>query len=117
TIEEDPDFLMMSARLERAGALNPYFIAHDSAVRDHSTVAGTECLNLASYNYLGLSGDAAVTAATQAAVAQLGTSASGSRLLTGDKSLYRELEKELADWKGTEDALVLVSGHATNVTL
>ena len=45
-----------------------------------------------------------------------GTSASGSRLLAGEKSLDRELERALADWKHAEDALVLVGGHSTNVT-
>lgn len=50
------------------------------------------------------------------AVRRYGTSASGSRLLAGEKSLYRELETELAQWKHAEAALVLTGGHATNVT-
>ena len=45
------------------------------------------------------------------------TSASGSRLLAGEKSLYQELEREIADWKHAEDALVCVGGHSTNVTV
>ena len=44
------------------------------------------------------------------------TSASGSRLLAGEKQVHKDLEKEIADWKHTEDAVVCVGGHSTNVT-
>ncbi len=101
---------------EMAGEYNPYFVHHDSVIRDTSLVDNKVVINLGSYNYLGLSGDPRTIKAAQDAIAQYGTSASGSRLLTGEKTLYRELEKELAEWKCLEDAIVLVSGHATNVT-
>ena len=38
-------------------------------------------------------------------------------LLSGEKPVHHELEAELADLLGTEDAIALVSGHATNVTV
>ena len=95
---------------------NPYYIPHDSTLRDTSIVNGKEVLNFGSYNYLGLSGHPRVTSAAIEAVQKLGTSASGSRLLAGEKTLHQELEKEFAAWKGTEAALVLVGGHSTNVT-
>ncbi|MEA5145201.1 MAG: aminotransferase class I/II-fold pyridoxal phosphate-dependent enzyme, partial [Candidatus Limiplasma sp.] len=80
-------------------------------------MAGHEVLNFGSYNYVGMSGRPEVQAAAKAAIDQYGTSASGSRLLAGEKKLYQELERELADWKHAEDCLVLVGGHSTNVTL
>jgi 7-keto-8-aminopelargonate synthetase-like enzyme len=46
-----------------------------------------------------------------------GSSCSASRLLSGEKPVHRELELELAKLLGTEDAMALVSGHATNVTV
>ena len=95
---------------------NPYFIKHDSTVKDTSVVDGKEIMNFASYNYCGLSGHPETVKAGVEALETLGSSASGSRLLTGEKSLYRELEEEIARWKSTEDAIVLVSGHATNVS-
>lgn len=95
---------------------NPYFVKHDSKITDTSLIDGRNVLNFGSYNYLCLSGDDETVRAAQEAAAKFGTSASGSRLLAGDKSLYRQLEKEIADWKHTEDSIVMVSGHATNVT-
>ncbi|MBD3346761.1 MAG: aminotransferase class I/II-fold pyridoxal phosphate-dependent enzyme, partial [Chitinivibrionales bacterium] len=38
-----------------------------------------------------------------------------SRLITTRSVLYEELEKEIADWKQTESALVFNSGYAANV--
>ncbi len=95
---------------------NPYFIPHDSVLKDTSLIGGKEVLNFASYNYLGLSGDPVTVRAGQEALALYGSSASGSRVLTGEKTLFQDLEQEIAAWKGVEDAIVLVSGNATNTT-
>jgi 7-keto-8-aminopelargonate synthetase-like enzyme len=53
----------------------------------------------------------------QDAVARFGSSASSSRLLSGEKPVHQQLETELAALLGAEDAIVLTSGHATNVTV
>lgn len=100
--------------LEKYG--NPYFIEHDSVLKDTSIVDNKEVLNFGSYNYLGLSGDPEVNQAAKDAIDKYGTSASGSRLLTGERPLHRELERKIAEWKHTEDALVLVGGNSTNTT-
>jgi len=114
---DTPEYKSFETRLESLKkSKNPYYIPHDSALRDTSVVMGKEVINFGSYNYLGLSGHPQVSAAAIEAVNKLGTSASGSRLLAGEKTLHRELEKEFAEWKHTEAALVLVGGHSTNVT-
>ena len=95
---------------------NPYFVAHDSTVRDTSVVAGKQVINLGSYNYLGLSGHPETVQAAVEAARKYGTSASGSRVLAGEKTLYQELEQAIARWKHTEDAIVLTGGYATNLT-
>jgi 8-amino-7-oxononanoate synthase len=64
-----------------------------------------------------MSGRKEVNEAAKAAIDAYGTSASGSRLLAGEKSLHGELEREIADWKHAEAALVCVGGHSTNVTI
>lgn len=110
------EFHAFRQRMEQAAGLNPYFVCHDSVVRDTSRVGDREMINFTSYNYVGMSGHPEVVRRAQEAIAQYGTSASGSRLLTGEKTLYRRLEQKLAAWKHVEDSLVLVSGHATNVT-
>ncbi len=102
--------------LQDAGIKDPYFVAHDSVLRDTSVVAGREIINLASYNYVGMSGHPRTSAAAKEAIDTYGTSASGSRLIAGEKTLYRELERAIAKWKHTDDSLVLVGGHSTNVT-
>lgn len=113
--EEYKNFVSRFADMEKAK--NPYFICHESPLKDTSLMDGREVLNFGSYNYVGMSGRKEVNEAAKAAIDKYGTSASGSRLLAGEKMLHRELEKEIAEWKHAEDALVLVGGHSTNVTI
>ena len=94
---------------------NPYFVPHDSVVRDTSMIYGRPVINLGSYNYLGMSGNPETEQAAIDAIKEYGTSASGARVLAGEKTLYRELEKEIAEWKHTDDAIVCTGGWATNV--
>ena len=116
--EDSPEYLHF---VERQKALvgsgdNPYFVAHESPLLDTGIVDGKEILEFGSYNYVGMSGRKEVKEAAKAAIDKYGTSASGSRLLAGEKMIHKELEKEIADWKHTEDAIVCVGGHSTNVT-
>ena len=96
---------------------NPYFVAHDSPLTDTSLMDGHRVVNFGSYNYVGMSGRRETMEAAKAAIDRYGTSASGSRLLAGEKTLHKELEAALAEWKHAESALVLVGGHSTNVTI
>jgi len=103
--------------LASSGIGNPFFARHQGVTNDRTVLAGREVINFSSYNYLGMSGDPAVVEATGAAAARYGTSASASRLVSGEKDLHAELERELAGFLGTEDAVVMVGGHATNETV
>ena len=114
--DEFKEFALREQALLGSGGSNPYFIKHESALFDTSLMDGKVVLNFGSYNYVGMSGRQETKDAAKAAIDKYGTSASGSRLLAGEKSLYQELEKEIADWKHAESALVLVGGHSTNVT-
>ena len=119
-IEDFPEVREISDRLRGAAALgleNPYFLINDGVTRDTSVIGGNETINFSSYNYLGLSGHPVVTAAVQDAVARYGSSVSSSRLLSGEKPVHQELEAELAALLGTDDAIVLTAGHATNVSV
>ncbi|MCP2274695.1 aminotransferase class I/II-fold pyridoxal phosphate-dependent enzyme [Nocardia amikacinitolerans] len=119
-IADFPEVQAIADRIEMAekfGVSNPYFVINDGVTRDTSVVEGREVLNFSSYNYLGLSGHPAVTAAVQDAVARYGSSVSASRVLSGEKTIHADLEQELAALLGTEDAIALTSGHATNVTV
>ncbi len=50
-------------------------------------------------------------------MARHGVSASASRLVSGERPVHRELERALAANYAAEDAVAMVSGHATNVTV
>ncbi len=102
---------------EAIGIDNPYFLVNDGVTRDTSIINGAEVINFSSYNYLGMSGHPAVSEAVADAVRRWGSSCSASRPISGEKPVHRELELELAKLLGTEDAIALVSGHATNVTV
>lgn len=72
-------------------------------------------LNLASYNYLGLSYHPDVVAAAHRALDQYGLGAAGSPLLSGTMNVQMELEAELARFKKTGSAIVFPTGYSTNV--
>lgn len=98
------------------GIPNPFFQARDGVSASMIRWRGRELINYSGYNYLGLSGHPAVSAAAKKAIDQYGTSASASRIVSGQTELHEELEKRIAAFLGTEDALVFISGYLTNVT-
>ncbi|MET3988249.1 aminotransferase class I/II-fold pyridoxal phosphate-dependent enzyme [Streptomyces sp. PvR034] len=105
------------ALLARSGLSNPYFLVHEGGMTDTTVIGGRELLSFSSYNYLGLATHPQVHEAAREAIARFGTSVSASRLLSGSRPLHLELEAELADLLGCEDAVTLANGHATNVTV
>ena len=76
---------------------------------------GRETMMLGSNNYLGLTGDERVKQAARDALETYGTGVTGSRLLNGTTPLHVELERELAEWMGTEDAIVFTTGYQSNL--
>ena len=76
---------------------------------------GAPRIMLGSNNYLGLTGDERVMAGARDALARYGTGLTGSRLLNGTTPLHLELEQELAEWMGTEAAIVFTTGHQANL--
>lgn len=108
---------LMREGAARLQAESPFFHVHEGRAGAHTVIDGRELLNFASYNYLGLSGHPEVNAAAIAAIEQYGSSVSASRIVAGERPLHATLERQLADLYGVDDALVLVSGHATNVSV
>ncbi|WP_250279551.1 type I polyketide synthase [Frankia sp. Cppng1_Ct_nod] len=114
-----PEVVALRERLELSGRLglrSPYYLLHEGNIRDRTVVDGRELVSFSTYNYLGLSGHPEVNSAVTAAVRRYGSSVSAARILSGDRPPHRDLEAELAALVGVEDCIVLVSGHATNVT-
>lgn len=102
--------------LDSTGLPNPYFTVHEGVASDTTVIAGRQMVNFCSYNYLGMSGDPLVGQAAEVAIRQYGTSVSASRLVSGERPVHQELERSIADFLGSESALVFVGGHATNET-
>lgn len=78
-------------------------------------VVDASVLNFCSNDYLGLSNDPRLKDAAKAAVDRYGTGSGAARLISGNNPLCDELEKALADLKGTEAALSFNSGYHANI--
>lgn len=106
-VDPDPfDWIDEQAALRRAAGLERTLRPREAA---------SELLDLASNDYLGLTRHPEVTAAAAEAARRWGAGATGSRLVTGTTALHTRLERELAEFCGTEAALVLSSGYAANL--
>lgn len=76
---------------------------------------GDGLISFACNDYLGLSQDSRVIAASVEATQRYGVGAGASRLISGNHPLYRRLEAQLTELKGSEDAIVFGSGYLTNI--
>ena len=102
-------------RAAREADLLPYFRTLQSPAAPVVEMEGAERIMLGSNNYLGLTADPRVMAGARDALERYGTGLTGSRLLNGTLELHLDLEREIAEWMGTEDALVFTTGHQANV--
>ena len=78
------------------------------------TRGGKRLLSFSCNDYLNLSHHPAVKKAAQDAIAEHGTGAAASRLITGNHPLLVQLEKKLSGLKETDDAAVFGSGFLAN---
>src|SRR5687767_10682664 len=102
-------------RAAREQDLVPYFRVVEGEPGPVVMMEGRERITLGSNNYLGLTGDRRVKAAAREALETYGTGLTGSRFMNGTLPLHLELERELADWMGAEDAIVYTAGYLANV--
>lgn len=102
-------------RAAREHDLMPYFRRLDGQAGPLVHMEGRERLMLGSNNYLGLTADSRVERAAHKAVDDYGTALTGSRLMNGTIPLHAELEREIAEWMQTEDAIVFTTGYQANV--
>ncbi len=94
--------------------LSPYFRTAESPAAPVMRMEGKDRIMLGSNNYLGLTGDPRVLEAAHKAIDVYGSGLTGSRLLNGTIPLHLELEQEIAEWMGTEDAIVFATGNQAN---
>jgi len=94
--------------------LLPYFRLLEGPAGPTVEMEGAERIMLGGNNYLGLTQHPDVLKAARDALERYGTGVTGSRFLNGTLPLHLELEREIADWCQTEDALVFTAGYLAN---
>ena len=94
--------------------LLPYFRLLEGPAGPTVEMEGAERIMLGGNNYLGLTQHPEVLRAARDALERYGTGVTGSRFLNGTLPLHLELEREIADWCQTEDALVFTAGYLAN---
>lgn len=97
-----------------AAGIYPYFREIDGKQGPEVEMQGREILMFGSNAYTGLPSDQRVIDAAVAALKKYGTGCAGSRFLNGTLDLHIQLEKELAEFEGKEEALVFSTGFGVN---
>jgi 8-amino-7-oxononanoate synthase len=110
---QDP--LVKEAQKAIEAGIYPYFIALDEHEGTVATYQGRKVIMCGSNNYLGLTMDPRVRAASRQALDHFGPSCTGSRFLNGNLKLHEQLERELAAFFGKAAALVFSTGYQTNL--
>ena len=100
---------IVDAELREIAAAGLYRKCRELASEAHGAVV------LASNDYLGLAGDARVAEAAAEASRRWGSGSGGSRLTTGTMPPHVALERHLAAFKGTEEAVLYATGYMANV--
>jgi len=108
---------MIREAAEFLGISDPFFRVHEGIAGAETVIGHRTYINFASYNYVGLNGHPDIAKAAKAAIDWYGTTVSASRPVSGERAIHLELERALAETHGTEDSVVLVGGHSTNVTV
>jgi 8-amino-7-oxononanoate synthase len=87
----------------------------DAPQSPHIEIRGRSFLNFSSNDYLGLANHSALKEAAIGAIERYGAGSGASRLICGSLAPHDDLEGALAEFKGTERALVFSSGYAAAV--
>ena len=98
----------------RAKGLYPYFRAIEGKQGTEVEMAGHHVIMLGSNAYTSLTGDDRVIEAGVKAMRKYGSGCAGSRFLNGTLDIHVQLERELAEFVGKDDALCISTGFTVN---
>lgn len=101
--------------LEQQGLLRVQKTRESPPVAGLVQIDGRQFINFGSNDYLGLASHEALVRAVEDSIGQIGFGAGASPLVNGRGTLHRRLERELADFEGTESVLLFPTGFAANV--
>ena len=119
---ERPSFAAVAERRFRRSGTDvikrsyPYFAEVDLLEKRYSADP-SGYINLAHYDYLGLSRHPEVLQAGHDAIDTFGSGAGASRLVGGERSTHRALERDIAEFLGHDGCLAMISGYLTNLSL
>jgi len=99
----------------KAKGVYPYFRCIESEQNTEVIMSGKKVLMFGSNSYLGLTNHPKVIEAAVEASRKYGTGCAGSRFLNGTLDIHLELEKELAEFVGKEDAIIYSTGFQVNL--
>lgn len=97
-----------------AKGVYPYFREIDGKQDTEVNMGGHKVLMFGSNAYTGLTSDPRVIEAGIQALRKYGSGCAGSRFLNGTLDLHVELERELAEFEGKDEALVFSTGFSVN---
>ncbi len=98
----------------QAQGIYPYFREIEGKQGTEVVMGGHKVLMFGSNAYTGLTGDQRIIDAGCAAMQKYGSGCAGSRFLNGTLDIHVELEKELAEFVGKEEALCFATGFTVN---
>jgi 8-amino-7-oxononanoate synthase len=87
----------------------------ESDAHGNLRIDGQTVWDFASNDYLGLATDARVIEAATEAMRQYGVGSTASALICGRTELHAKLERKLAEFEGTDAAILFPTGMAANV--
>ena len=99
----------------KSANLHRTLIEISSSMGPEIKIGKKQFYQFASNNYLGLTINPEVIKSSVETTRSFGTGTGGSRLVTGTSSLHKELEKEIAIFKKTDDAILFSSGYLANI--
>ncbi|MBU6164632.1 MAG: aminotransferase class I/II-fold pyridoxal phosphate-dependent enzyme [Alphaproteobacteria bacterium] len=104
------------AGLLATGIRDPFGIVMDEVLSPtQAIIKGKATILLGTYNYMGMTFDADVVAAGQAALRDYGAGTTGSRVLNGTYQTHKECEAALKDFYGMAHAMVFSTGYQANL--
>ena len=109
------DFILDELSSLKEHALMREYRTVESAQGPYIQIKGKSYLSFCSNNYLGLADHPKIKQAAIEAINQYGWGTGASRLVAGNMTLHEELEKKIAEFKGTEATLLFPTGYMANV--
>lgn len=104
------------AALNATGLPDPFRVVMEKVVSPtEAIINGRHTILVGTYNYMGLTFHPDVIKAGQDALAEFGSGTTGSRVLNGTYAGHKALEQTLADFYGTQHAMVFSTGYQANL--